>query len=137
MTGPMRIDVKMLEGVRLRWLKPVMWLTAGCIIGGLVAGFAGQKTPAIALFAAGLVLFLVVHVLTGIFGRCGLCGGRVRFVNLSIAPDQLDHFKAQPRQMKHLPFSSRTSGWYATGYRCRKCTTLGIISLESRHNQSD
>lgn len=136
MTIAMRIDAKVLEGVQLRWLKPVMWLTAACIVGGLIAGFADQRMPALVLFLAGLVLFLIVHVLTGVFGRCGLCGGRVRFVNLPIAPDQVEHFKAQPRQMKHLPYTSRSTGWYATGYRCRKCTTLGIISLESRSHSS-
>lgn len=136
MTRAMHIDVRVLEGVKLRWLKPVVWLTAGCIVGGILAGFADERTLFAVLCLTGLALFIIVHVLTGIFGRCGLCGGQVRFVNLPIAPDQVEIFKAHARQMKHLPYTSLSTGWYATGYRCRKCTTLGIISLENRHHQS-
>jgi hypothetical protein len=133
----MHIDVKVLDGVRLRRLKPVVWLTAGCLVVGVAAGFADQRALFAVLCVIGLALFIVVHVLSGILGRCGVCGGRVAFVNLPIDPDQLEVFKAAPRQLQHLPYTTRTTGWYACGYRCRSCTALGIISLENRVGDHD
>ena len=129
----MRNDAKVLDGVRLRWLKPLAWVMAACLLGGVLAGLDGRKELFVILSLSSVALFILIHVLTGIFGRCGICGGRVAFINLPIAPDQVDFFKSAPRQMRATPYEPRSTGWYACGYRCRSCTTLGIISLENRH----
>jgi hypothetical protein len=128
----MRIDVRVLDGLAPTWVKVIGYAAAAAILAGIGCGFMGWLQGFAILGPSGLVLFVVAHVLTGWLGRCGICGGRVVQVQLSIAPADLEVFKAAPRKMSATPRTSATTGWYAVGYRCRSCTSLGIISLGHR-----